>query len=226
MIEEFLDLVDGRLLERSGAVFYSGRAAFAGLADLYILGLNPGGSPERQATETVGRHMTKVLHQVPDRWSEYADERWQGKPPGTHGMQPRLRHMLSRLGRDPHLVPASNVAFVRSAGEAGLKAEKAELLRRCWPVHDAVIRRLGVCVVLCLGGTAGSWVREMLGADRPVQSFVERNDRGWRSEAHSGADGRYVVTVTHPGRADWRNPAADPSPLVAEILHQAGASAR
>ena len=47
---------------------------------------------------------------------------------------------------------------------------------------------------------------------------VEANARGWASETHAASDGRWVVTVTHPGLADWRNPAADPTPLVRAAL--------
>lgn len=217
MIERFLGRVDARLYPRPGGVFYSGRAAFAQASDLYILGLNPGGSPNPQTTATVERHITKVLHDVGDCWSEYADESWEGRIPGTHGMQPRVNHMLGTLGLNPHLVPASNVVFVRSNIETAL-AEKQDLLQLCWPVHEMVIQQLGIKMILCFGGTAGRWVREMLRADKPAGHFIEKNARGWRSEAHANARGQYVLTLTHPSRANWRNPAADPTPLVQEIL--------
>jgi hypothetical protein len=127
--------------------------------------------------------------------------------------------MLNGLGRpDPREVPASNVVFVRSTDEAALAAEKAALLEQCWPVHAAVIDALGVSTILCLGGTAGRWVRTLLGANELAGRFTERNARGWANEAHVGASGVCVVTLTHPGRADWRNPAADPTPLVREML--------
>lgn len=42
-IENFAELVPKELLNESGSVFYSGRAAFSGHKALYILGLNPGG---------------------------------------------------------------------------------------------------------------------------------------------------------------------------------------
>ncbi|HWK42747.1 MAG TPA: hypothetical protein VNR60_12565 [Croceibacterium sp.] len=202
---------------RSGSLFYTGRAAFSAPSDLYVLGLNPGGCPRAQAGQTVGRQID-AWRSLPARWSAYVDESWQNKLPGTHGMQPRMRHMFDVLGRDLRIVPASNVVFVRSSTEAQLAEEKAALLPRCWSVHDAVIREIGVRTILCLGSTAGRWVREQLGADEIIDRFRERNARGWASEAHVAPDGRAVVTVTHPGRADWRNPAADPTPLVRAVL--------
>lgn len=223
MIEKFLGRVDAQLYPRPGGVFYSGRCAFARASDLYILGLNPGGSPDPQTSATVERHITKVLHDVPNCWSEYTDESWEGRVPGTYGMQPRITHMLNKLGLNPHLVPASNVVFVRSNNEAALTAEKQNLLQLCWPVHEMVIQQLGVRAILCLGGTAGRWVREMLAADQPLGHFVETNARGWRSKAHANARGQCVLTLTHPSRADWRNPTADPTPFVQEILSLARA---
>ncbi|MDP5281415.1 hypothetical protein Q9Q95_20990 [Sphingomonas sp. DG1-23] len=218
-IEAALTLLPEEMMRRSGALFYSGPSAFAGPRSLYILGLNPGGSPTKQANETLRRDIAewKALMKP---WSAYLDESWQGRPPGTHGMQPRMRHMFDRLDLDLREVPASNVVFARSIGEATL-AEKVLLLTRCWPVHEAVISELGVRTILCLGSTAGRWVRDALAANQFLDSFSETNGRRWTSEAHIAPDGRAVVTVTHPGRADWRNPAADPTPLVRAMLNRA-----
>lgn len=204
---------------RSGSLFYSGPSAFQGESPLYVLGLNPGGSPVAQVTETVERDLAD-WRALTSPWSAYLDESWQRKPAGTHGMQPRMRHMFDRLGLDLREIPASNVVFVRSANEAALANEKATLLSQCWPAHAAVIRDLGIRTILCLGTTAGRWTREAIGAHALIDRFQETNGRGWSSEAHIAADGRAVVTVTHPGRADWRNPAADPTPLVKAVLER------
>ena len=207
------------IMRRSGSLFYSGPSAFQGRRPLYVLGLNPGGSPVAQAAETVERDLAD-WRALTAPWSAYLDESWQGKPAGTHGMQPRMRHMFDRLSLDLREIPASNVVFVRSANEATLAREKAALLSQCWPVHATVIRDLGIRTILCLGTTAGRRTREAIGAHEPINRFQESNDRGWTSEAHIAADGRAVVTVTHPGRADWRNPAADPTPMVKAVLER------
>jgi hypothetical protein len=216
-INSALNSIDPAILPRSGSVFYSGRAAFSKPSPIYLLGLNPGGDPVAQSTETVAVDIQE-FRTPPSRWSAYADESWQGASPGTWGMQPRVLHMLNGLGLDPRDVPASNVVFVRSNNEVALAREKATLLASCWPVHQAVIEALGVRAIVCFGGTAGRWVREKLGASERFDQFRETNARGWTSEAHRAPDSRVVVTVTHPGRADWRNPAADPTPLVKRSL--------
>ena len=207
-------------LARSGSVFYSGRSAFSGPAPLYLLGLNPGGSPERQAAETVKADLVQFRSQPAD-WSAYSDESWEGRAPGTCGMQPRVLHMLRRLNLNPRQVPASNVVFVRSRNEAMLQAEKQQLLRTCWPVHAAVIAALDVRTVVCFGGTAGRWAREQMDAHEAIDSYRETNLRGWASHAHRAPDGRVVATLSHPSRADWMNQAADPTPMVARLLQRA-----
>ena len=214
---QFSDLVPQSLYGRSGSVFYSGRSAFESPSRLYILGLNPGGSPTEQADETIGHHLSNWQN-LPEHWSAYKDDVWRGMPAGTCGMQPRVLHMFNRLGLDPREVPASNVVFVRSNREAALAAEKNALLQQCWPVHRAVIDNLGSKTIVCFGGTAGSWVRGLIGADKKIGEFIEQNARRWRSEAYESSTGERVVTVTHPSIADWRNPAADPTPLIAEAL--------
>lgn len=216
-IELALNELPVPLLSRSGAVFYSGQSAFSGKRPLYLLGLNPGGDPFRQASNTVGSHILNYRMQQAD-WSEYADASWRGAEPGKWGLQPRVLHMLNSLGMDPRLTPASNVVFVRTPREKALKSEKASLLEQCWPVHQAVIEELGVRVVACFGGTAGRWVREMIGAHEFMDSFIESNARHWKSQWHIAPDGRSVVTLTHPSVADWRNPKSDPVALVRRAL--------
>lgn len=126
--------------------------------------------------------------------------------------------MFDRLGIDLRQTPSSNVLFVRSQNEAALTNEKLHLLQHCWAIHDAVIDALNIDTILCLGGTSGRWVREALAAHQTIDAYAERNARGWKSDAHLAQDGRVVITVTHPGRADWRNPDADPTPMVARVL--------
>ena len=217
-MDELLKLVDPSIAERSGAVFYSGRSAFSNASPVYLLGLNPGGDPIRQALETVERSVAEALRREANDWSAYVDESWNGKPAGSHGMQPRVRHMFSSLGLDPRRIPASNVVFVRSARESDLEGKKASLLAACWPVHRAVIERLGVRTVLCLGGTAGRWTRDALGAHELVDQFQEDNARRWISQAHRNATGQHVLTLTHPSIAAWNVQETDPTPLVKRVL--------
>lgn len=206
-----------KIQARSGSVFYTGMTAFQKPSRLYVVGLNPGGSPVQQASNTVKADLEAWQRQEMP-FSRYLDESWEGKVPGKHGMQPRMRHMFERLGLDLRSTPAANLIFVRSPGEADLVAEKESLLEACWPVHQTVIDGLEVDTILCLGGTAGRWVREKLAISRKVDSYAETNSRGWSSDAHIGNCGRMVVTVTHPGRANWINPASDPSDLLARSL--------
>src|SRR4051794_40327822 len=83
MIDELFRSVPVELLNESGTVFYSGRDAFSNPSGLYVLGLNPGGSPVDQARETPSWHTNRVLHQEPNNWSAYRDESWEGAHAGT-----------------------------------------------------------------------------------------------------------------------------------------------
>lgn len=212
-----LAAINPKLGGRSGSVFYAGRTAFSQTAPVYLLGLNPGGDPGRQAAETVATDIEHFLTMRAE-WSAYRDQRWEGKAPGTHGMQPRVLKMIRQLGLDPRQVPSSNVVFVRSRNEKELQAEKRSLLDACWPVHSAVISSLKVGIVVCFGGTSGSWIRDKMNAHLLIDKFTETNLRGWTSLAHQAPDGRVVATVTHPSRADWTNPAADPTPLIRRLF--------
>lgn len=187
------------------------------------MGLNPGGDPELVGG-TVAAQATGVLLNMPANCSAYRDESWaaNARPPGTWGMQPRVLHLLDRLGLDPGTVPASNLVFVRSRREADIPGEQMTMMAEaCWPFHQAVIKRLGVRVIVCFGGTTATVVRLKTGALEEVDRFVEANNRRWTSRAFRSPDGSTVVQVTHPSIADWRSPQTDITPLVARALRTA-----
>lgn len=218
MIDELFRSVPTHLLNDSGTVFYSGRDAFSNPSRLYLLGLNPGGSPSEQAGETLAWHSNRVLHEFPANWSAYRDESWQGAPAGTYKMQPRVRHALRRLRLDPGRVPSSNLIFVRSARAIDLKGHERELADACWAFHERVIDTLKINVILCFGQTSGDYVRRKLGADELVETFVEQNNRRWQSQSFRNRGGTGVVVATHPSIAAWNTSAADPTHLVEHLL--------
>ncbi len=218
-IEALAERIPSALLPRSGKVFYSGRAAFSAPAPLYVLGVNPGGDPADHEADTVARHTADVLNTYPDDWSAYRDESWEGAPPGTYGMAPRVLHLFGSLGLNPGRVPCSNLVFVRSRREGDLKGEMASLADQCWPFHELAIAALTPRAILCLGGTAGRYVRRKVGANALVSEFVEANNRRWRSRTFANARGLSVVVATHPSVADWTAMSTDPTSLVRESLN-------
>lgn len=218
-IEDLAARIPEHLLGRSGKVFYSGRNAFSATCSLYMLGVNPGGSPDDHTAETVGNHTHSVLHALPEDWSAYRDESWEGAAPGTYGMAPRVLHLLRRLGLNPGAVPASNLVFARSRRESHInRSDMAAMADACWPFHEHAMRVLRPRAVLCFGQTAGKYVRRRLGADRLIGEFTEHNNRRWRSHAFAGPDGINVVVATHPSIANWCTDNTDVTPLVQSAL--------
>lgn len=218
-IELFANKVPSSLFSRSGKVFYSGREAFSLPASLYALGVNPGGAPSNHDEETVESHTNDVLHTLAPNWSAYRDESWEGNEAGTYGMAPRVLHLFKSLGLNPGRVPCSNLFFVRSPREAYLTPiEAKELSDLCWPFHAHVIEKLRPRSVLCLGKTAGNYVRKQLRANTLVGQFVETNNRHWRSQAFANATGIKVVVATHPSIADWTAKDTDPTQLIRQSL--------
>lgn len=218
MIEELAKLIPSSLEEESGSVFYSGKNAFTGQKDLYIVGLNPGGSDIRQKAETIAWHTNKVLSNDNRNFSEYKDGRWRDKEAGTSRLQRRILYLLDQVSLSPYAVPASNICFVRSPREENIADRLKEYAELCWPFHEGVINQLGVKVILCFGKTAGKLVRKKIGADKLVDEFVENNDRKWKSEAYQNESGQTVIIATHPSIADWTNEKTDISPLVKKYL--------
>lgn len=159
-VPDLITLVPERLLKRSGKIFYSARHAFESPArPLYILGLNPGGRPGAHAYETIAANIDQTLHREQDDWSAYVHESWSGRPVGTAPFQRRMQYLFVKgcginLGR----VPASNLVFQRSRRTQFLGTPFKELALACWPFHKAVIARLGIRVIVCLGAPASDFV--------------------------------------------------------------------
>ncbi len=224
MIEKLIELIPSQLSEESGAAFHSGRVAFSKARDLYLLGFNPGGTSDEQSKDTVTANAEKVMQKVPHRWSAYVDENWStsrrphlltGKAP----MQVRVQHLLYRIGLDPKETPSSDLIFVRSQEAKYIQnVDRKRLVELCWPFHQAVISRLGVRVVLCMGRQTTPFIQEKTGAYRQVDSFVENNRRGWLGACYLAPNGLKVVQVPHPSQADWTKPPTDPSDFVKRAL--------
>jgi uracil-DNA glycosylase len=222
-MEEFAELIPKEIHNLSGSVFYSGRKAFTGEKDLYIIGLNPGGSEILKKEDTIIRHTRKTLKLEQDDWSEYKDEVWRGEA-GKYGLQPRILHLLEQINLSPYNVPASNICFVRSTVEEKI-ADKIDYYNDiCWRFHQNVIDKLKIKVVLCFGNTSGKFVCDKLNANKLVDEYVEENNRQWKSKVFKSDKGIYVVIATHPSRADWTNPKSDPSKLVVKYLNKTKSS--
>lgn len=213
IIDDLAALIPDELMDVPGHAFYTGAAGFSGQRPLYLLGLNPGGD----GPETVRQQFEQLKAGRTD-YSAYVTHAW--KPPTR--IDRNVLHLLRFLSLRPTEVPASCLVFGRTRSESEIAGDFERLAALCWPFHEAVISRLGVEVVVCFGKTAGEFVRRQVGAGEQIDQFVERNNRGWTSVTHRGPGGLKVVTVTHPSRADWRNPAADVSPLVARALADRG----
>ena len=221
MIDKFAKLVPQGLKSDSGLVFYSGWSAFSKPSPIYLLGANPGGAPEQAEEEFISTHIQQVIDQKADQWSShslYLDSDWDGKGVGKDRMQRRIAHMFTALNLDARNIPSSNLIFTRSTRVNTLKTNPSDLANVCWPFHQSVIDTLGPKIIICMGGLSGGFVRHQLSANTLVDAFREDNNRRWTSEAHLNAQGRVVITLTHPSIADWTNPKTDPTPLVKRIL--------
>jgi hypothetical protein len=218
MLDDFAKLVPPELHAASGSVFYSGRDAFRAPSAIYVLGLNPGGDPEGQASDTVGKHLSFVMKEASAAWSAYTDESWLGKPPGSARLQRRVRHLLSRLGAEPRRTPSSNLIFTRSRRISTLEGGVSAHEEACWGFHEAVIQRLGIRMIVCLGVSTGDAVRRRTGADQLVARFQETNLRGWTSSVYVNDRGLKVASLTHPSIADWTSTPCDPGEMLQRHL--------
>ena len=220
-LETFSRLVPDSLLDCSGEVFYSGRAAFSGSRDVYLLGYNPGSDPsvERQAGDelnTVRSSIEKACSWSSERFSLYYEEWEKGR---SQTMQRGIERFFAETGLDPYLTPSSNCIFVRSPDIGSMpRATRRGLEDACWQFHQAVIEQLGVKAILCMGRDA----YEAVCRHFRVTEQVDEEPDGWRPprmhRAFSTKSGMLICKLTHPSRGHWQIERNNPAPLVRRVL--------
>ena len=219
-LNDYASMIPAELLPVNGSALFSGPASVSEQAEpILMLGANPGGDPRLPGHATIAESIQRMLD-YPDNWNEWRDAAW-GSAPGRQKNQLRVKHLFNRLGLDLGRIATSNVVLARSRRLHTLDHDLSfsELGDLTWPMHEALIENLGVRLVICLGGEAGSYVQGKLGAHRVIDEFVENNRRNWRSYVSEAPSGIRVATLTHPSIAKWDASATDPSELVARALN-------
>ena len=212
-LETFARLVPESLLDCSGEVFYSGRAAFSGTRPVYLLGYNPGSDPGGVRPDLRGG-LDEACSRKEDRFSLYNQDWGPGR---REDMQRSIEQFFLLSGLCPELTPSSNCVFVRSPDARTIRsAERRQLENACWPFHEAVIEELGVKAILCMGDYAYKAVKRRFRLPRPI------DDQPWSAtqahRAYRTASGMLLCQLVHPSYGHWHCLKYNPAPLVRRLL--------
>ena len=212
-----------RLLSLPGHVLNSGWDTVAP-GEVYVLGLNPGGLPERAPT------VDAQLRATPSGPRSAYDECW-NCPAGTHPHQRRVKRYLQALGIErPAAVLASNVYFPTTRDAAALvKLARSQfggldlLGQACWQVHARLLEMVRPRVLLCLGNSERRSALSAVLARTPARMVRKPNFSNFRAGKFFVADMTHaperptlVFGVPHPSRL----PATDA--VLDALRHEAG----
>jgi hypothetical protein len=138
-------LADAGLLDRPGAVFYSGAETLKP-GPAYLIGLNPGGGEGATLRQSLGG--SRAGHNC------YLDECWAPggyvQPKGEATLQRRVRHLARMMGLEPRALPGSNLVFTRSP-RVGVHDGFAADLDLCLPVHRLFLRTISPGLIFTFG---------------------------------------------------------------------------
>lgn len=216
-----LNTIPEALLTRSGRVFYCGRKTLLQpTSKIYLLGLNPGGDPDKMQDKSIKSDLIETLNKRPENYSAYLDDNWEGRPKGQAPLQRRVSHLFRKIDRDLRETLSSNLIFARSRIAGDISIEFNYLAEQCWPMHEMLLRQHSFDAIVCLGHQTADFLAKKLGPTQTIATFTEANNRGWKSRTYATAYGPTLLSLTHPGRANWLNPSADPSNMVSSVLTQ------
>lgn len=203
---------------KPGAVLY-GPASTLVPGSAYIMGLNPGGDPERISSPIIDCIST------PDGTSGYTHECWHSGcsehcshigPDGRTIEAALVRHqrnviaLMSALGGSPTTIFSANAIFGRSTSLRMLKKETGhasnEWWDACWPVHERFLNIIRPKVIITLGYGENSSAFGLLRRTADFPSYRRFSDEGrrggWAFEARFKLTGNTleatVVGVPHP----------------------------
>jgi hypothetical protein len=146
---------------------------------LYILGLNPGGDPDRPEPShyTIAEALDRLATKDEN---DYLDERWQGCPvPGGRPRQRRVQWLCNQLGHAPRTVCASNLIFIRSRQGNGCGFPRSADV--CWPVHQSIIGIVRPRLILSFDSRVYGYVGTRLGGmDFETIETVPSGHGSWR----------------------------------------------
>lgn len=203
------------ILQESGQILYSSASTLSP-GSVYLLGHNPGGSPQDLGDATIGRS----IKQLPTKkTNSYLDEGWGDLPPGESVLQRRVRFLLDGLGLDVRSVAASNLIFLRSRDVDGVEfPADAEL---CWPVHERILEVVSPSVIIAFGNderqSPYAFLREKY-AQRSDQETRPAGHGNWRCKSFNVPGSWRVIGLPH-----LRRYAIDDHPEVIEWIKEVAA---
>ena len=152
MIEKFIQkaikILPDEILNGSGSVIYSSAETLRP-GKYYILGFNPGGD----AAENKGNVKDSLNNLLTRKGNAYLDEDWSSKNRkyrcGNHPLQRHLAEVMNAIGEDLRDVCASNLIFLRSPDQYGVKYPAPA--KACWRVHEMVLEIVQPRIILAFG---------------------------------------------------------------------------
>ncbi|MBP0447841.1 hypothetical protein J8J14_24185 [Roseomonas sp. SSH11] len=177
-----------------GAVLYSGLASLRP-GRFYLLGINPGGMDD------MGGPVIRENLCADDGTNHYADQHWEGEPGTRSVLQKRVCDLIDALGVAPQDVPSTNLIF-RCWPQIRNLPDRNEWRRRCWGVHEHLLRLVKPRWIISLGygGYDAFEFLKPAGPERQKQAaktawYYERE-----MDFGEGPQPVGVLGVAHPGK--------------------------
>lgn len=184
------------VLSKSGGIIYSAADSLKN-GDVYILGLNPGG--------TEGQTIAEHLSELPNKTTNsYLDESWGNRKDadGEAPLQRRIKGVVEAVGINLRDVCASNLIFMRSQTAKGVSFADAD---KCWPVHELILGIVQPKIIIVFGNSSFSPYAYLLNKFKSddEQDIFDSGHGSWKCRGFTGMiSGRktYVAGFPHLSR--------------------------
>ena len=187
MINKFLkdckEILGEDYLSKSGEFIYSATNTLR-KGDVYLLGLNPGSSPDDKTKRTIKEDLenfefTTINKTLDENWGRYTKNDHQIK-------LPPLIHYL--LDKDLREICQTNLIFARSVNATSLDDFMSHA-DKCWPCHELILNIIQPKLLLCNGSG------EKSSSYSYISKKFEVNDLEWNEHGNTNASWKVFNTT-------------------------------
>ena len=177
-LEECKEILGDDYLSKSGEFIYSATNTLK-KGDVYLLGANPGSSPDDKTKRTIKEDLENFESTTTNKT---LDENWGDEKKNDHQIKlpPLIHYLLNKNLRD---ICQSNLIFARSIDAMGIDDFRFHA-DKCWQCHELILNIIQPKLLLCNGSgeknSSYSYISKKFEVNNPEWNEHGNTNASWK----------------------------------------------